>query len=195
MKTCKEFRSAPIMADEHDLTVTGYAAVLEQRTELFEQDGVKYYEIIDKNAFNGADMSDVCFRYNHSDDFFILARTRNKTLQLEVDAKGLKITANLADISQGHDLYKLIKRKDVAQMSFAFFVADNGSIYDVQTHTRRIMHFQKIVDVSAVDFPAYDSTNIDAIGSARSYFKAQAEAEKMAQMELKRRKLICLTYL
>lgn len=199
-KNKKEYRSAPIIINTKDaeskMHVSGYAAVFEQPTEMAEIDGIKYFEVIDRNAFAGADLSDVCFRYNHSTDVFILARTRNRTLQLTVDDKGLKIDADLADIQAGRDLCELIKRGDIDKMSFGFYVAADGDVFDTQTHTRRILKFDSLIDVSAVPFPAYDGTSISNDNSgARDYFQAQADAEKLAAENILRKKLLLRTYL
>ena len=183
-----ERRAADITAaDEgNGNIVEGYAAVLEQPTVLYSIDGVEYREVIDKDAFNGADMADVVFKYNHSDNFFTLARTSNSTLTLTLDNYGLKIRADLADIATGRDLYALIQRKDITKMSFAFTVARQE--YDTNTRTRRILQFEKIFDVSAVDMPAYDGTSI----SARDYFAEKIKAEKL---EEEKRKLYIMTLL
>jgi hypothetical protein len=129
-------------------------------------------------------MSDVPFKYNHSDSFMIMARTRNQTLQLIRDDNGLKIRAQLADTTDGRDLYELIKRGDVDKMSFAFTV--RGDSYDNKTRTRTIQDIDKLFDVSAVDFPAYDTTSI----SARSFFELESENERKAldSAELRKRK-------
>lgn len=184
----KEYRGGIFesVADD-ELVVEGYAAVKESLTVLYEVEGVEYREIIDARAFDNCDMSDVPFKYNHSDDFLVLARTRNKTLELSVDERGLKIKASLADVNAGRDLYTLIKRGDVDKMSFAFSVAKDS--YDSLTRTRRILEISKIWDVSAVDAPAYQSTNIAV--SARDYFAAKAEAER--QNADKRKRLALLT--
>ncbi|MGM9570710.1 MAG: HK97 family phage prohead protease [bacterium] len=175
----KELRFADINDSKDDLIVEGYAAVFEKETVLFSCGDTDYKEIIDRNAFLGADLSDVVFKYNHSNDFLVLARTSNNTLQLSIDEMGLKMTANLADVQTGRDLYSLIKRRDINKMSFAFTVREES--YDTKTHTRRILKFDKIYDVSAVDIPAYNDTII----TARDYFKAQNDL---------RQKLILLTY-
>lgn len=190
----KEIRSAILnIADvqeenNNELVVQGYAVVFEQTTVLFEQNGVQYKEVIDKNALQNADMSDVPFKYNHSDNFLILARTRNRTLSLEVDEKGLFVTAKLAKVQAGKDLYELIHRGDIDKMSFAFSVAKD--VYDSLTNTRRILSIEKIFDVSAVDMPAYKQTSI----SARDFFLAQEEIKRTIEKEELRKKLILMTY-
>ena len=147
--------------------ISGYAAVFNQKTLLWESDwsGEKYYEIIEPEAVDGdTDMTDVVLRYNHSSDALILARTGSGTLNLSVDASGIKFEADLAPTQYGKDVYALITRGDISKMSFAFTVDKEAWESDdvVKENLRRIKHIGKIVDVSAVDFPAYDGTSVTA---------------------------------
>jgi len=191
----KEIRIAEIRAlepaDNNEMIVEGRAIVYDSPTVMYEIDGKKYYEVIQRGALDGADLKDVPFKYNHSDSVMIMARTRNKTLELIPDDKGLLIRAKLANTTAGRDLYELIRRGDIDKMSFAFTVAED--VYDRETRTRKIIKFKKIWDVSAVDTPAYPDTYI----AARSYFEAQAEAERRAAeaAERRRKRLIIMTYL
>ena len=147
--------------------ISGYAAVFNQKTLLWESDwsGEKYYEIIEPEAVDSdTDMTDVVLRYNHSSDALILARTGSGTLQLSVDASGIKFDADLAPTQYGKDVYALITRGDISKMSFAFTVDKEAWESDdvMKENLRRIKHIGKIVDVSAVDFPAYDGTSVTA---------------------------------
>ncbi len=173
------------------MIVEGRAIVYDSPTVMYEIDGIKYFEVIQRGALDGTDLKDVPFKYNHSDSVMVMARTRNKTLELIPDDQGLLVRAKLANTTAGRDLYELIRRGDVDKMSFAFTVAEDS--YDRDTRTRKILKFKRIWDVSAVDAPAYQDTYI----SARSYFMAQAEAERQAAeaVEKRRRKLIIQTYL
>lgn len=197
----REIRLAQLRALEpaegqNDMVVEGRAVVYDSPTVLWESGGVKYYEVISRGALDGADLSDVPFKYNHSDQHMVMARTRNKTLELIPDGQGLSIRANLADTTSGRDLYALIRRGDVDKMSFAFTVLEES--YNKDTRTRSIQKFKKIWDVSAVDTPAYPETSI----SARSYFEAaeaaQLESEKKSQAlegAQMRKRLLLKTYL
>lgn len=154
----EEYREAVINTDA-DMLVTGYAAVVDSPTVLFKDEaGTEYKEVFVQGCFDNTDFTDTVFRYNHNDSFELLARTSNNTLTIENDGKGLKITANIADTSQGKDIYTLIKREDITKMSIGFIV--RSDYYDVQTHTRYITDVEKLVDVSAVDDPAYKDTYI-----------------------------------
>lgn len=187
-KRQREVRSMPITAQEEKMSIEGYAVRFNEPA-VFDIDGVEYREIIGPRALDKTDMRDVPLKYNHSNDIMIMARTRNKTLQLIKDEQGLKIRAELANTTAGRDLYELVKRGDVDKMSFAFTVSDDE--YDVETRTRKILAIDKIYDVSAVDTPAYDTTSL----SARSYFEAEAEKQRNAlERELRRKRLIVRTY-
>lgn len=180
--------------DENKQLVEGYAAVFNQRALIWESEwsGWKYMEVIDRNAFNGADMSDTVFKYNHGDVAMILARASNNTLTMNTDDKGLRISADIIDTNNGTDVYKLIKRGDLNKMSFAFTVKSERTEVDKENkiYTRTITAFDKIYDVAVVDFPAYDGTSIQA--RSKEYF---VDLEKDLQEKRRRKKLLLMTYL
>ncbi|MFV9511812.1 HK97 family phage prohead protease [Tepidibacillus sp. LV47] len=170
--------------EENRMIVEGYAIRFNEPA-VFTLDGVEYREIIDPHALDNTDMSDVPFKYNHSDNVMIMARTRNKTLQLIRDEQGLKVVAELANTTAGRDLYELIKRGDVDKMSFAFTVRSDK--YDRETRTRTILDIEKLFDVSAVDMPAYDTTSIYArtFQELESSWKVLESTEKRKRLYLK----------
>lgn len=180
--------------DENKQLVEGYAAVFNQRALIWESEwsGWKYMEVIDRNAFNGADMNDTVFKYNHGDVAMILARTSNNTLTMNTDDKGLRISADIIDTNNGTDVYKLIKRGDLTKMSFAFTVKSERTEVDKENkiYTRTITAFDKIYDVAVVDVPAYDGTSIQA--RSKEYF---VDLEKDLQEKQRRKKLLLMTYL
>lgn len=197
-KKIKEYRTSEVRStdDGDKLIVEGYAAVFDSPTLIFESEttGYKYYEVVNRGAFDGADMSDVVMKYNHDDQAMVLARTRNKTLQLTVDDHGLKINAELANTSAGRDVYELIKRGDLDKMSFAFTVAEETITENVADKTirREIVKFDKLFDVAVVDFPAYDDTEISAVEGrgAEQFQKLEEEIREREQ----RKKLLLMTY-
>ncbi len=163
---------------ETQYRVEGYAAVFEQETVLYEAGGIQYKEVIDRNAFAGAEMRDVVMNFNHGGK--PVARTKNGTLTLTVDTKGLHISADLGGTEEGRRLYEEIRGGYVDQMSFAFTVRSDA--YDRAKHLRRITGFRRVFDVAAVDTPAYDGTSI----AARSWAQLQAEREH-AEADKRRR--------
>ena len=137
-------------------------------------------------------MTDTVFKYNHGDVAMVLARASNNTLNLSVDDKGLRMSADIIDTTNGKDVYKLIKRGDLNKMSFAFTVKNERMEADKENkiYTRTITAFDKIYDVAVVDFPAYDGTSIQA--RSQEYF---VDLEKDMQGRQRRKKLILMTYL
>lgn len=97
---------------------------------LYEYDGIEYKEVIDRSAFTGAEMRDVVMNYNHGGK--PVARTKNGTLQLTVDTRGLRISADLSGTEEGRRLYEEIRGGYLDQMSFAFTV--NKQEYDRAKH-------------------------------------------------------------
>lgn len=145
------------------MIIEGYPIVFDKETYIF--DGKRsFYEKIDKHAFDNADMSDVCLKYNHEDKVFILARTRNGSLQLSVDEHGVFMHAELIDTTTNIDVYKMVKAELLKEGSFAFTVRDkteerkaDGSIL------RNILGIGKLFDVSICPNGAYgDMTEIYA---------------------------------
>lgn len=144
-----------------EMIVEGKAITYDDKTRLFSMDGDDYFEIIERGALKETDVSDVFLKYNHSDNFMVLARTRNKTLSIEDREDGVYIRASLANTSEGKDLYELIKRGDVDKMSFAF--TEKDGLFDEETRTWTVRNITKLYDVAAVTVPAYENTNIYAV--------------------------------
>lgn len=153
--------------------VSGYAAVFDEVTTLFEYDGWQFREVLNRGAFDAADMSDVVLNYNHGDSGQIYARTTNGTLSLAVDDRGLQIDADIIDTTNGTDVYKLVKRGDLNKMSYAFTVTKDTVTWDqaAKVCTRRIENIGKVYDVSIVVNPAYGGTTVVARGADAEEFK------------------------
>ncbi len=148
----------------------GRAIAFDTTTPIFQDvDGTQYYEQIHRDALKGVDLSNVVLKYNHSEHVPPLASTKAGTLELKVDDTGLGITARMANTTQASDIHELVRTGHLDKMSFAFTVANDA--YDSKTKTRTIFKFDKMYDVSVVDFPAYEQTSV----SARNYIKAQQE--------------------
>lgn len=180
-KAMKEIRISELRALQEksdEMVIEGYAAVFETETDLGW-----CKEIISRDAFNNCNMSDCVLKYNHNDNCLILARTRNKSLELLVDNKGLKIRATLIDTTQNRDIYKMIKAELLDKMSIAFSVKKQK--WDYENDVRRITEISQLFDVSVVDVPAYDTTEIYARKKEEykeekyKYKKEKTEKEKL----------------
>lgn len=129
-----------------------------------------FEEEIARGALNETDLTDVRFLVNHNTDMIPLARSRrnngNSTMQMRVDEDGLFLEKVELDVQNNADakaLYSAISRGDVTGMSFMFSVEEEEWDYSNEDYPRRtITKIGSVVEVSAVTWPAYDSTYIDA---------------------------------
>ena len=162
-----ELRTAEVRAAGDDsLVVEGYASNFD-----VEYDLGYFKESVARGAFDDVMQDDVRFLLNHTGA--PLARTTNGTLELSLDETGLKYRAALADTQDGRDLYKLIKRGDITQSSFAFTI-DNDE-WSEDRSTRTITKIGRLLDTSAVTYPASPSTTV----AARNMAAAAQEAEEL----------------
>lgn len=144
--------------------ITGRPIVYESKTDLGWFD-----EIIERGALDGADLTDVRFLVNHDISKIPLARSRrnngNSTMQLSPDYEGMAIEVQLdtENNSEARSLYSAVQRGDITGMSFMFSIDDyEWENLESDHPTRHIKKIGSVVEVSAVTFPAYESTEINA---------------------------------
>lgn len=176
-------------SEEHGNYIEGKAIAFDTPTDIGP-----FTEVIDRNALNETDLRDVRFLVNHNTDMIPLARSRNNnensTMQMVVSEDGLHIRADL-DTENNADaraLYSATKRGDISGMSFMMTIPEGGDEWDWTNEehpTRTIRSIGKVFEVSAVIFPAYEATSLEArdneeaLESAKSALEsAKAEAEK-----------------
>lgn len=156
-----------------------------------------YDEQIASGALNSTDLRDVRFLVNHNTDMIPLARSRNNnensTMQMSVDEFGMNIRVDLdtENNSEAKALYSAVSRGDITGMSFMFTVdGDNWEEMDSDHPKRTITAISKVFEVSAVTFPAYDATSINARGLAEALENAKASLEnaKAEQRAIEARK-------
>ncbi len=171
------------------MLIEGYAIIFDQPAT-HDYGGRKFTEMIRAGALDKADMKDVPLRYNHNDNVMIMARTRNKSLRLIQEEKGLKIQAELLDTQSNRDLYKAIREGLIDKMSFAFTVADKGDTWTFgeKEIRREVNNIAKLWDVSVVDTPFYDSTSIYA-RSLELLESEEKRLESLRELELLKLKL------
>lgn len=170
--------------DDGKMEIKGYAAVFNS------PETYSYTEVIDEKAFDEADMSDVVLRYNHNDNFMVLARTRNKSLDLKVDEKGLFMDATLQDnITEHKNIFNAIASGLIDKQSFAFTVEEDD--YDYDTDTRTIKRIGKVFDVSVVDQPFYNATDVSVARDINNseFLERRKEIREQHEEEIKQQEL------
>lgn len=144
--------------------ITGRPIVYNSRTDMGWFD-----EIIEAGALMNTDLTDVRFLVNHDTSKIPLARSRrnngNSTMHLTVDEAGMsiRVTLDTENNSEARALYSAVQRGDISGMSFMFGISDEEWENLESDHpTRHIRAISTVVEVSAVTFPAYESTEINA---------------------------------
>lgn len=166
------FRAAGADGENTGHIVEGLAAVYEQETRIQDFFG-EFIEVIRKGAFDDCNFDDVRLLVNHNMNGIALARSRrnNKsdkpnTMKLFVDDKGVNIKADLDTVNneQARALYSAIDRGDMDGMSFCFFVSEENQRWSKKDGIdyREILKVDAVIEVSAVNFPAYSGTNINS---------------------------------
>ena len=167
-----QFRAAGADEENTGHIVEGLAAVYEQETRIADVFG-EFVEVIRAGAFDETDFDDVRLLVNHDFNGIALARSRrnNKsdkpnTMQLFVDENGVNIKADLdtENNEQSRALYSAISRGDMDGMSFCFYVSEDNQKWTERDGVtfREILKVDKVIEVSAVNFPAYGGTNINS---------------------------------
>jgi len=198
-----EFEIRAEKTEEKGSVITGQPIVFNQETDL----GC-CRETIDAGALDATDLRDVRFLVGHDFSMVPLARSRNNnensTMQLMVNEAGMGIRVNLdtENNPRAAELYSAIKRGDISGMSFAFTVdKDSWEGLDTESPLRHIRSINRVFEVSAVAFPAYEGTSIsiqaasegDALESVKASLESarkQLEEDRAAQAEEERRRAV-----
>lgn len=164
--------------------VEGYAARYEPYVLYHDANGEPVHERFERGCFDGCDMSDVIYQYDHAGKVF--ARTSNGSLIVEPDDQGLFMAADLGRTSAARAHYEDdIKSGMVTKMSWRFRVGEY--YYDADTRTIVHTRIAKVYDVSAVSIPANDNTEINARAWVDGEIAQAARSE--AELDERRRKL------
>lgn len=145
-----------------EYVIDGRPVVYNSPTDIYGM----FEETIMPGALDDADLSDVRFCKNH-DTSNVFARLKNGkgTMTLTPDEKGLRMSAGV-DVPNNPlaaTLYSEVTRGDITGMSFMFTVdAEHWEDENTDYPKRFIDKIGTIIEVSAVTFPAYEDTEINA---------------------------------
>lgn len=174
-------------SEEHGHFLEGRPIVYESKTDLGWYD-----EVIQRGALADTDLKDVRFLVNHNTDMIPLARSRNNnensTMQMVVDedGMGIRVDLDIENNTEAKNLYSAVERGDIDGMSFMFQVdGDKWDDLDSEHPTRTITNIAKVFEVSAVTFPAYEATSIQARGLSDALDSAKTSLEN-AKAEMRK---------
>ena len=178
-----EFEVRAEQSEQHGTFITGTPIVFDQETDLGW-----CREIIDRGALDKTDLKDVRFLIGHNTEMIPLARSRNNnensTMQMTVTDRGMEIRVDLdtENNADARTLYSAVKRGDISGMSFMFKV-DGETWEDIESDSplRRITSISRVFEVSAVAFPAYEGTDIQAAAEGDPLESVKASLESARQ--------------
>lgn len=176
MELERRFYTAELRAEPEARKLAGYAAVFNS----LSHDLGGFREVIRPGAFARALDMDVRALWNH-DSNHVLGRTTSGTLRLREDDHGLYMEVDLPDTTMGRDVYAMVQRGDVDQMSFSFSVNEGGDEWrkEGKQQVRELVDVA-LYDVSPVTYPAYEATTVSARALAMSAELGSAGEPKQA---------------
>jgi len=184
--------------EQHGDFLTGRPIVFEAKTDM----GGYFAEVIDRGALDHTDLQDVRFLVGHDTSMIPLARSRrnnaNSTMQMEIDENGMVIRVDLdtENNNEAKALYSATKRGDMSGMSFMFTVdGEEWEGLETDYPTRHIRSIGRVFEVSAVAFPAYEQTSLEAraaetLDNAKAMLESRKAEQKDAEVREEIRKLL-----
>ena len=190
-----ELRSENFEFNDNDLTVSGYVNKAGDISKVIGKPDNNghlqfFYETIDPQAFidsinNRPDGRPIDLYADH-DPQKLLATTDNGSLELNVDDVGLHMNAHIVNTSDGRDAYELIKSGIMGKMSFGFNVKHATMDYsyaNAHKYPLRKVDSLDLMEVSAVRFPAYLDTNIEARNSQEIFAELERRGFNVSNVE------------
>lgn len=184
-----------LRSDEGVAVIEGYAAVFNSEADLGQ-----FREVVLPGAFKRtlAANPDVRATIEHEGGLTTIGRTRNNTLLLAEDGRGLRVKIFPPDTQAARDALTLIRGGFVNQMSFAFRVPKGGDEWRQGKDGRSLRMLKEVDlhdgDVAVVSYPAYAVTSAEARARAEQVAGAGAgeaggddEPDARARMAEKRR--------
>jgi len=145
-----------VAGEEGQPRIVGHAAVFDSPSEPLGFGR----EIVRRGAFaKTLQEADIRALVNH-DPNYVLGRNRSGTLTLTEDERGLAVDVQPPDTTWARDLLESIRRGDINQMSFGFWVVkDRWETEDGGEQIRELLEVE-LFDVSVVTYPAYPQTAV-----------------------------------
>ena len=191
--------------EEHGKYLTGQPIVFDSETQIYHPMRGMFKEVIERGALDDTDLRDVRFLVNHNTSMIPLARSRNNnensTMQMIVDPeRGMFIRVNLdvENNNEARNLYSAVERGDITGMSFMFSdVKDRWEDANGEMPVRHVRSIGRVHEVSAVTFPAYDATSIQARGLSDALDSAwtslDSERARLKDIEEHKKRIKILT--
>lgn len=165
--------------ESEPIKISGYAAVFNSKTII----GDWFEEVIAPGAFSRtlSENGDIRALFNH-DWNYVLGRTKNGTLRLEEDERGLKFEIELPNTSVARDLVESMSRGDINQCSFGFIATEEAWDYSVEPAKRTVTEAE-LYEISVVSIPAYEDTEAQLVRSKEIVKEVEMRTKLLNQIK------------
>tara|TARA_R100000700_G_scaffold36891_1_gene46589 strand:- start:43 stop:1755 length:1713 start_codon:yes stop_codon:yes gene_type:complete len=168
----------------------GYALVFgKPSSPLHDPRRGQFVEVLSRRCLDNCNLDDVSLLLNHDEDGIPLARTTSKTLELEVNDKGLYFRAKLGKSERALEIMESVELGNLNQMSFAYFSHEEDIEYferKNQPLLRQVNAIDEIFEISIVTRAAFGlDTSVKLRGkkmTTEDAFTSEAESELTEQV-------------
>lgn len=140
-----------------------------------QSNDIGFIEILHRGCISQdlIDSSNIVFLYNHDYNQVIARANKGKgTLNIDLRDDGVYFDLDVPNTTMGNDLLENIRLGNITQCSFGFSYANEEGAYKDEkiddVWYRNVYKIGKLYDLSAVTYPAYDDTYVNARMQERS---------------------------
>ena len=157
-----------------------------------ESNDIGFIEILHRGCITQEliDSSNIVFLYNHDYNQVIARANKGKgTLNIDLRDDGVYFDLKVPNTTMGNDLLENIRSGNITQCSFGFNYANEEGAYKDEkigdVWYRNVYKIGELFDLSAVTYPAYDDTYVNARMQERSKMEDKLKETEEIQEEVR----------
>ena len=155
-----------------------------------QSNDIGFIEILHRGCISQEliDSSNIVFLYNHDYNQVIARANKGKgTLNIDLRDDGVYFDLEVPNTTMGNDLLENIRLGNITQCSFGFNYANEEGAYKDEkigdVWYRNVYKIGELYDLSAVTYPAYDDTYVNARMQERSKMEDKLKETEEIQKE------------
>lgn len=157
-----------------------------------QSNDIGFIEILHRGCISQEliDSSNIVFLYNHDYNQVIARANKGKgTLNIDLRDDGVYFDLDVPNTTMGNDLLENIRLGNITQCSFGFRYANEEGAYKDEkiddVWYRNVYKIGELFDLSAVTYPAYDDTYVNARMQERSKMEDKLKETEEIQNEVR----------
>lgn len=157
-----------------------------------QSNDIGFIEILHRGCISQEliDSSNIVFLYNHDYNQVIARANKGKgTLNIDLRDDGVYFDLDVPNTTMGNDLLENIRLGNITQCSFGFRYANEEGAYKDEkiddVWYRNVYKIGELFDLSAVTYPAYDDTYVNARMQERSKMEDKLKETEEIQTEVR----------